>query len=94
MSALVGIVSVALVHLGVLLAATPTPSPSATGADLSTVSPGLTGFLATFAIVIATVLLILDMSRRVRRLRYRERLAQAAEEAAALSRQQPPPAGQ
>lgn len=37
----------------------------------SEVSPGLVGFLATFAVVIVTILLMLDLTRRLRRLRYR-----------------------
>lgn len=49
------------------------------------VSPGIWGFIATFALVIATVLLIIDMSRRVRRLRNRERYQQRQDEAARTS---------
>ncbi|MFV0460315.1 MAG: hypothetical protein ACK5MT_16255 [Actinomycetales bacterium] len=45
--------------------------------DPNTVSPGLIGFLATFGIVVVTVLLVIDMNRRVRRLRFRERAADA-----------------
>jgi len=64
-----------------LLAATPAPTP---GRDLdpTTVSPGLIGFLATFAIVVATVLLMLDMVRRLRRLSFREDRARQQEAAA------------
>ncbi|WP_058235380.1 hypothetical protein [Devriesea agamarum] len=36
-----------------------------------TVSPGLIGFIATFAVVVVTVLLLVDMSRRVRRMQAR-----------------------
>lgn len=50
----------------------------------SEIGPGLVGFLATFAVVVVTVLLMLDLTRRIRRLRYRadaeaasERLRQA-----------------
>lgn len=42
------------------------------------VSPGLAGFIAIFAIVLVTVLLIIDMSRRIRRLRFRQRAAHQA----------------
>lgn len=37
----------------------------------SEVSPGLVGFLATFAVVLVTILLMLDLTRRLRRLRFR-----------------------
>jgi len=36
-----------------------------------TVTPGWVGFVITFLIAIVTVALILDMTRRVRRVRYR-----------------------
>lgn len=75
-----------------LLASTPTPTPTSEELDPLTVSPGLIGFLATFAVAVATVLLVLDMTRRVRRLRFREdqqRLRE--EEAAAAEREESPP---
>ena len=50
--------------------ATPTPSPSPMVTE-DMVTPGVIGFLATFFIAAATVLLVVDMSRRVRRVRYR-----------------------
>ena len=52
------------------------------------VTPGWIGFLAIFFIAVATVLLILDMTRRIRRVRYREEVREklAAEEQVA----QPP----
>jgi hypothetical protein len=55
----------------VMLASSPSPSPTSTLSP-SDVSPGLAGFVATFAVVAMTVLLILDMARRIRRIRYRE----------------------
>ena len=39
--------------------------------DPNTVTPGVIGFFAIFFIATATVLLVLDMTRRVRRTRYR-----------------------
>nr|WP_246081426.1 hypothetical protein [Homoserinimonas aerilata] len=49
------------------------------GFDLDSVTPGVVGFFATFLIAAVTVLLLIDMNRRVRRTRYRteirERLA-------------------
>ena len=56
--------------LGLLLAVTPSPSPSV-GLDVNAVTPGVVGFLATLFITLATVLLIVDMTRRIRRMRYR-----------------------
>jgi len=49
------------------------------------VTPGVIGFVATFGVAIASLLLSLDMVRRVRRVRYREEIAAKldAEEAAA-----------
>ena len=69
--------------LTVLTAATPAPSPENTlrpGLDPSQVSPGLVGFLMTFLLAAAVVLLVMDFNRRNRRLRYR---AQYAEQRAA-----------
>jgi hypothetical protein len=52
------------------------------GLDPNSISPGLIGFLATFAVVIAAVLLFINMSRRLRRMKYREERDAAAERAA------------
>ena len=62
-----------------LVAATPTPPPF----DEDSVTPGWVGFAFIFAIAIATVLLIVDMTRRIRRVRYRSEIREklAAEEA-------------
>ena len=73
--------------LGIVLAAA-TPSPTPTPYDPNLVTPGVVGFIAIFLVAAATVLLMLDLSRRVRRTRYRgeirekleaERLAEEAE---------------
>jgi len=55
----------------ILWVATPAPlvPPSNVPDDL--VTPGVWGFVITFAVVIAVVLLIIDMVRRIRRLNYR-----------------------
>ena len=52
--------------------------------DPTIVTPGVWGFVVTFAIVVIVVLLVVDMSRRMRRVRYRSEInAQLdAEEAA------------
>jgi hypothetical protein len=64
-------------------AASPTPKPKVPNADL--VTPGVWGFVITFMVAVVTVLLIIDMTRRVRRTRYRAEIAEKldAEQAAA-----------
>ena len=57
-----------------LLAAKPVPTP--TDLEPTDVSPGLAGFLLTFLVVGFTVLLMIDMSRRLRRLRNRQKAAE------------------
>lgn len=50
-------------------------------------SPGVIGFVAVFLMMIAATLLILDMVRRVRRVRYRSEIqAKLASEATAQGR--------
>lgn len=51
-------------------AATPSPSP-VPNFNPDSVTPGLLGFLIIFLIAVATILLIVDMTRRIRRTRYR-----------------------
>lgn len=66
-----------------VLATTPAPSPTPSlrpGLSQDQVTPGLLGFLLTAFIVVLTALLIVDMVRRIRRVRYR---AQVEEERAA-----------
>ena len=73
-------------HLLVALATTPTPLPTPTlreGISEDQITPGLWGFIMTAFFVLATTLLIVDMVRRIRRVRYRaqveeERMAAAA----------------
>ncbi len=60
-----------------IFASTPTPSPTAPADDL--VSPGILGFIAIFAVAVITVLLIVDMTRRIRRVRYREEVRERLE---------------
>jgi hypothetical protein len=57
-----------MMNLVALIAATPTPAvdPAETW-----YSPGTVGFLLTFFVAGSAILLILDMVRRVRRVRYR-----------------------
>ena len=73
-------------HLLLVLATTPTPSPTPSlreGISEDQITPGLWGFIMTAFFVLATTLLIVDMVRRIRRVRYRaqveeERMAAAA----------------
>lgn len=65
----------ALLRASVWLAATPSPAPSGAPADDS-VTPGVLGFAVTFFIALAAVLLVLDMVRRIRRVRYRAEIAE------------------
>lgn len=66
------------------MAATPAPNSDF---DPNTVTPGWIGFVAVFFIAVATILLILDMTRRVRRVRYRAEIGEklAAERASAAA---------
>ena len=67
----------------IALATTPAPTPTPSlrpGLSQDQVTPGLLGFLLTAFIVVLTSLLIVDMVRRIRRVRYR---AQVEEERAA-----------
>ncbi|TBN58585.1 hypothetical protein EYE40_08310 [Glaciihabitans arcticus] len=72
--------------------AVPTPAPTTPGysGDEADITPTWVGFVATFLVAILTVLLLVDMNRRVRRVRYREEVrvkleAEAAEAAASSS---------
>jgi len=80
-------VSDTLLRAGVWLttSTTPTPSPtfgSYTG-DEDLITPGWIGFAITFVIMVATVLLVVDMTRRVRRTRYRGEIRERLEAEAA-----------
>lgn len=57
-------------HALTWLATTPTPSPTST-VNPDNVTPGVAGFIGTAVIVLAVVLLLIDMLRRIRRARYR-----------------------
>ena len=72
-----------------ILASSPAPSPSLRpGLSEDQVTPGLLGFLLTAFIVVLTALLIVDMVRRIRRVRYRAQVEEermAAAEAADIA---------
>jgi hypothetical protein len=63
----------------------PTPSPVPTsGVDADLVTPGVWGFVITFLLVVAVIALIIDMTRRIRRVTHRAQVREAlAAEAAA-----------
>jgi hypothetical protein len=73
--------------LAVIIENDPTPQPLPPSlVDENQVTPTWVGFLMTFIVALATVFLLIDMMRRVRRTRYRseiqEKLAAEAAEAA------------
>ncbi|GAB3258152.1 hypothetical protein [Arthrobacter pigmenti] len=62
--------------------ATAEPSPGEDlreGLDPEMVTPGTLGFLATLFVVIAVIFLIRDMTKRIRRVRYREQVQMEAD---------------
>jgi hypothetical protein len=54
----------------ILAASTPSPYPAFHG-NTDTITPGWIGFTIIFLVAVATVFLIIDMNRRIRRSRYR-----------------------
>ena len=63
---------------------TPMPTPTMT-VDPDSVTPGFFGFAVVALLVVAVVLLIWDMNRRIRRVRYREEVREELDaEGAAL----------
>ena len=61
-------IAATVVSAGLVAAASDSGS---NGFDTNTVTPGVAGFVAIFLVAAAIVLLLLDMTRRVRRVRYR-----------------------
>lgn len=53
-----------------------TEAPSDVVIDDTWYSPGVVGFLATFGMAAAAIFIIFDMTRRVRRVRYRAEIVQ------------------
>lgn len=64
------------------LAATATPSPTP-GVTAEKAGPGVLGFIVTAAMVVAVIFLLVNMSRRIRRVRYREQVREEFEGRAA-----------
>ena len=76
----------------------PSPTPGEFTGNEDAVTPGVVGFIATFFIAALTVLLLVDMTRRVRRVRYRAEIqekleAEKAEAGAEKSGTSPAPEG-
>jgi uncharacterized membrane protein YcjF (UPF0283 family) len=68
-----------------LIDATPSPVPTSNVND-DLVTPGVWGFAITAFVMLAVILLIIDMVRRMRRLNYRAEIRERLEaEAAAAS---------
>ncbi|HEY0249426.1 MAG TPA: hypothetical protein VGC45_14320 [Gryllotalpicola sp.] len=57
--------------LFLLAAAAPSPSPGPSIPPEDATTPGPWGFAAIFAVGVVVLLLIIDMTRRIRRVRYR-----------------------
>lgn len=53
-----------------------TEAPSDVVIDDTWYSPGVVGFLATFGVAAAVIFIIFDMTRRIRRVRYRAEIVQ------------------
>ena len=77
LSALVS--SAALTLVGAATA-TPSPQPIAPGVEPDLVTPGAIGFAVTALFIVVVILLVIDMTKRMRRVRYR---AEARERIAA-----------
>mgnify|MGYP000659130059 CR=1 FL=1 len=74
------------IWLSALLAASPVPSSTPDPAE-TFYSPGTIGFIATFGVTAGAVLLIFDMVRRVRRVRYRAEISAKLEAEAGTAAQ-------
>ena len=64
--------------IAAVLAATPSPSPTSTVPDVD-VTPGVAGFIAIALVAVVTILLLVDMTRRIRRTRYRSEIRERLE---------------
>jgi len=67
-----------------VLLATPSPSPSV-DPETTFYSPGTIGFIATFGMALGAALLIADLVRRIRRVRYRAEIQEKLDAEAADS---------
>ena len=62
-----------------------TPAPGEVIIDDTWYSPGVVGFLATFGLAVASLLIIWDLVRRIRRVRYRAEIAELLDQEQASS---------
>jgi hypothetical protein len=62
--------------MNLLVAWLATEAPTDVVIDDTWYSPGVVGFLATFGVAAAAIFIIFDMTRRVRRVRYRAEIVQ------------------
>lgn len=62
----------------IIAATNPSPSPS-TVPDVD-VTPGVAGFIAIAVVAVVTILLVVDMTRRIRRTRYRAEIRERLEQ--------------
>lgn len=72
-------------HLLLALSTTPTPLPTPSlrdGISEDQITPGLWGFIMTAFFVLVTAVLIVDMVRRIRRVRYRGQVEEERQAAA------------
>ncbi|WP_420363904.1 hypothetical protein AABM26_06255 [Curtobacterium aetherium] len=76
--------------IAAVLAATPSPSPS--GVPDVDVTPGVAGFVAIALVAVVTILLVVDMTRRIRRTRYRAEVRERLEAEVAGDRADAPAA--
>ena len=77
LSALVSSAALAVIEAAT---ATPSPLPIAPGVEPDLVTPGVIGFAVTALFIVVVILLVIDMTKRMRRVRYR---AEARERIAA-----------
>lgn len=69
-----------------------TEAPSDVVIDDTWYSPGVVGFLATFGVAAAAIFIIFDMTRRVRRVRYRAEIVQKLDLEEQTAKSKNPPA--
>lgn len=74
--------------MSLLFALEETPLIPAIEVDPNSVTPGVVGFLATLFVAMGVVVIIVDMTRRVRRVRYRAEIVEKLDREA-----NPPSAG-
>ena len=70
--------------ISLVLLSTPSPSPSL-DPETTFYSPGTIGFIATFGMAVGAALLIADLVRRIRRVRYRAEIQEKLDAEAADS---------